>query len=244
MNLTLSKQEKKNDENFLLKVQTIQENENFISSNHQTEQDRLKAYLIESGFSNHYSSVENLTSSIELKLRRIELNEILGGDVNFSDFTMLEKLHYVFVQEENSLIDFELRRLENQEARDYYENFILVGRKKSLKENIVSQLEFFQKKAKSDKPRMYFGSSYGEIDYDDTGYNKTYIDLSVKTDSQLINLAVVKLKMEEDFVSFKLNKLIVMLYDYELIDTEEYNLYIYGTSDVNKIALTKYGFEY
>jgi Superfamily II helicase len=236
----LSKQEKK-DESYLLKVQTIQENETFISSNHKTEHDKLKAYLIESSISNHYSNIETATSSIELKLRRIKLDEILGENINFSDFTMLEKLNYLFVQEENSLIDFELNRLKNKEARDYYEHFIMVGRKKSLKENIISQLEFFQRKANSDKPRMYFGSSYGEIDYDDTGNNKIYIDLNTKTDSQLINLAVVKLKMEEDFVSFKLNKLIVMLYDYELIDTEEYNLYIYGTSDEHKIALTKYG---
>ena len=32
-----------------------------------------------------------------------------------------------------------------------------------------------------------------------------------------------------------------MLFDYNLIDKEDYNLYIYGTSDEQKIALTKYG---
>ncbi|TCO01480.1 DEAD/DEAH box helicase [Natronoflexus pectinivorans] len=235
------KQAKKTDPNYLLKVKIIQENEDFISANHASEQDKLKSYIIESGISNHYSDINELIQSIELKIRRLKLNEILGEDVNFNEFTMLEKLHYMFVKDINSLIDFEIGRLNNKEARDYYENFILIGRKKSLQENIISQFEFFKKKSQSTNPKMYFGSSYGEIDFDDLGYNKTYIDLRVKDDSQLINLAVVKLKMEEDFVSFKLNKFIVMLFDYKLIDLDEYNLYIYGTTDEQKIALTKYG---
>lgn len=238
---SIDKQLKKTDPDYLLKVKIIQENEDFISTNHTNDQDRLKSYLIESGISNHYSDINELIKSIEIKIRRIKLNEILGEDLNFNEFTMLEKLHYIFVKEISSLIDFEIARLNNKEARDYYENFILIGRKKSLKENIISQFEFFQRKSQSNNPKMYFGSSYGEVDFDDFGYNKTYIDLRTKDDSQLINLAVVKLKMEEDFVSFKLNKFIVMLYDYKLIDLDDYNLYIYGTTDEQKIALTKYG---
>lgn len=237
----IDKQEKKNDDNYLLKVATIQENEDFLTANNQGEDDKLKAYLIESGISNHFNNINDLVISIQQKIRRIKLYQILGEDINFSDFTMLEKLHFLFIQEEDSLIDFELIRLKNKEAREYYENFILIGRKKSLKENIISQFEFFKKKSQSDKPRLYFGTSYGETDYDDTGYNRTYIDLGEKKDTQLINLAVVKLKMEEDFVGFKLNKLIVMLFDYNLINKEDYNLYIYGTSNEQKIALTKYG---
>jgi superfamily II DNA or RNA helicase len=235
------KQQKKTDPDYILKVKIIQENEDFISANHVSNQDKLKSYLIESGISNHYSDINELIKSIELKIRRIKLNDIVGEDVNFSEFTMLEKLHYIFVEYINSLIDFELARLNNKEARDYYENFILIGRKKSLKENIFSQFEFFQRKSQSHNPKMYFGSSYGEVDFDDFGYNQIYIDLRSKSESQLINLAVVKLKMEEDFVSFKLNKFIVMLYDYKLIDLDDYNLYIYGTTDEQKIALTKYG---
>ncbi len=205
------------------------------------EVDKLKSYLIESGISNHYSDLNELVKTMGLNIRRLNQNEEFGEDLNFAEFTMLEKLHFLFVNDIDSLIDFELKRLNNREARDYYEHFILVGRKKSLKENIVSQFDFFRKKSASQNPKMYFGSSYGEVAYDDWGYNKIFIDLRSKNDNQLINLAVVKIKMEEDFVSFKLNKLIVMLYDFQLIDLNEYNSYIYGTTDEQKIALTKYG---
>jgi hypothetical protein len=47
--------------------------------------------------------------------------------------------------------------------------------------------------------------------------------------------------MEDDFISFKLNKFIVMLFDFELISLNEYNLFVYGTDDIKNIALTKSG---
>jgi hypothetical protein len=65
--------------------------------------------------------------------------------------------------------------------------------------------------------------------------------LTSKNETELVNLAIVKLKIEDDFVSFKLNKFIVMLYDYDLISTNEYNEYVYGTTDQHKIELTKIG---
>lgn len=240
-NFDIENQSRKNNSDFVDKVKHIQENEEFISSIHEGQINKLKTYLIESGIVDHYSDDEELIESVFRNIRRIKLNNLLGEDINWSEFSMLEKINFLFVEGIASIDDYEIKRLEYKEARNYYENFILVGRKKSLKENITSQFEFFKKKANSVEPRMYFGGAYGEEDYYQEGRNKVFVNLKGKSDRKLINLAVVKLKMEEDFISFKLNKLIVMLYDYSLIDTEDYNLYIYGTTDENKIAMTKYG---
>lgn len=49
------------------------------------------------------------------------------------------------------------------------------------------------------------------------------------------------MKIEEDFVSFKLNKLINFLYDFGLITKSEYNLNTYGTDNEELINLTKIG---
>lgn len=68
-----------------------------------------------------------------------------------------------------------------------------------------------------------------------------YVNLSRKTDVQLVNLAIVKLKIEEDFVGFKLNKLIVFLYDFKLITEDYYFNYVYGTTDLNIINLVRFG---
>ena len=49
------------------------------------------------------------------------------------------------------------------------------------------------------------------------------------------------LKIEEDFVSFKLTKLIVFLYDFKIIPEDYYFNYMYGTTDMNIINLVRYG---
>ncbi|MFL0120275.1 hypothetical protein V2611_00585, partial [Tenacibaculum maritimum] len=38
-----------------------------------------------------------------------------------------------------------------------------------------------------------------------------------------------------------LNKFIIFLYDFNLITQEEYHEYVYGTTDIKKIAMTKFG---
>ncbi len=38
-----------------------------------------------------------------------------------------------------------------------------------------------------------------------------------------------------------INKFIVFLYDFKIITKDEYNEFIYGTTDEDKIELTKYG---
>lgn len=234
----LKKQSKKNDNSYFKKVSQCQDEEKFISSVLISKYDNLKAYLIESGITYHYNNIDSLTNSLVIKLQKIEDN---ADEINFQELSVLEKIHFLFIDNENSLNDFEINRLQNIAARDYYEKFILISRKKSLNENIISQFEYFKKKANSDSPKLYFGTTYGEVDYLANGYNKTYVDLGIKTDNELINLSVVKIKMEEEFVGFKLNKLIVFLFDFNLIEQEDYLLYIFGTTDEQKIALTKYG---
>ena len=49
---------------------------------------------------------------------------------------------------------------------------------------------------------MYIGESYGEIPYPGTSPRtgrKVYIDLSTKTKAEMVNIAIAKLKIEEDF---------------------------------------------
>lgn len=228
-------------EDYKKKMEVIQENERFINSLPSTVFDQLKKDLIESGINNYYNNVEEATSHIILRINSVLDDQVL----EWTEMPMMEKIEYLFIHDFNFLSDFEVKRLKNKMARNYYEHFILVGQKQSLNENIKSQFEYFKEKAKSDDPMLYFGSAYGEEPYETESYRNfsenVYVNLMHKSDEELINLAVVKLKIEEDFVSFKLNKFIVIMFDYDLITLDEYNLYIYGTTDEKKISLTKYG---
>jgi hypothetical protein len=223
------------------KARETQENERFLTSIHESKHDEVRAYLIQSGIMEFYND------SPEVIDRFVDKCEVLrdGLFTDWASMTMMEKISYIFIHTPDNVSDIEVRRLSFAEARNYYETHILVAQKKSLNENINSQVKYFKQLAKSDSSRLYFGHSYGEVPYVSDAYSNysqnVYVDLSTKSNEQLVNLAVVKLKMEDDFISFKLNKFIVMLYDFELISADEYNLYIYGTTDEEKIGLAKFG---
>jgi hypothetical protein len=226
---------------YVEKITAVQENERFLTAAPETKEDELRAYLIQSGIIEFYSH------SAEVIRRFIAESPVLATNPpeSWTTAPMMEKIAYLFLQGIDSIIDFEVRRLLHAEAKNYYEAHILVAQKKSLNENINSQIRYFKEKASSQDSKMYFGRSFGEEPYETEAYltplNNTYVNLANKDDRELVNLALVKLKMEDDFVSFKINKFIVMLFDYGLISTDEYNRYIYGTTDEKKIRLTKYG---
>ncbi len=83
--------------------------------------------------------------------------------------------------------------------------------RRALKQNIIYLVEHYKAEREKVRPYKYFGRSYGEIPspYRPSREN-TYVDLIGKSDEKLVNLAIVKLKMEDDFVSFKLNKFIII----------------------------------
>ncbi|MHB8058109.1 MAG: DEAD/DEAH box helicase family protein [Desulfuromonadaceae bacterium] len=226
---------------YLDKVTAVQENERYLTATPDTKEDEIRAYLIQSGIVEFYSDSAKLICRIIAELPVLATNPPEW----WTAASMMERIEYLFLRGIDSITDFEVRRLSHAEARNYYESHILIAQKKSLNENINSQVKYFKQKANSHDSKMYFGQSYGEEPYETESYpshnDNAYVDLAKKNDRKLVNLAVVKLKMEDDFVSFKINKFIVMLYDYGLISTDEYNRYIYGTIDAKKIRLTKYG---
>jgi hypothetical protein len=216
----------------------IQEQEKFLNKVPVDESESLKQYLIESGIGTFYSNIDLLTAEL-----RVRIDEIATRD-DWEPLKMMDKIFDLFLRDITQVSDFEFRRLNSSEARSYYDFHILVSQRRALKQNIIYQFEYFKKRVEDDLAVFYFGETYGERERNPGSVPpepKVYIDLSTKSDTELVNLAIVKLKMEDDFVSFKLSKFIVMMYDYELITRDAYNEYIYGTTDQTKIELTKIG---
>jgi len=216
----------------------VQQNEQFLTRPPANEKERLKQYLIETGISTLYSDLDLLVEVLSERMNAIPLRE------DWRALDMLSKIYDLFLRDIMIVSDFEFKRLALPEARNYYEFHITVNQHRALKQNIIYQHDYFKKRIEQNRPSFYFGPTYGESarnKYAQPPEAETYIDLSTKTETELVNLAIVKLKMEDDFVSFKLNKFIVMLYDFELITQDEYNMYIYGTADQTRIDLTKIG---
>lgn len=221
-----------------VEVVKILDAEEFICSEYIDENDKLKKYLIENSISEIYSDVDKLVDDINKKISIIKNNKDKWSKLN-----IIDKIYELFVHNIGYINDFEFDRLNNIEARKYYDGFIYYSNNRSLKENIDSLVVYFNEKAKRGED-LYIGESYGEKTKETDSYRngkEVYVDLSNKSYEDKVNLAIVKLKIEEDFIGYKLNKFIVMMKDYELITEEEYNNCIYGTNDEKKISLIKLG---
>lgn len=115
-------------------------------------------------------------------------------------------------------------------------------RRRSLQQNIRYELEYFKTRKISRDPYMFMGSSYGEVYRPEDEERKLlYVDLRQKNETEMLNLAIIKLKIEDDFLSYKFNKFVELLHEYELITDEEYNFTTYGTEDEFEIKLVKQG---
>ena len=57
----------------------------------------------------------------------------------------------------------------------------------------------------------------------------------------MANIAIIKHKIEEDFVNFKLRSFFKLMYDYNVLNEDEYNNIVYGTKDEKKINLIRNG---
>jgi superfamily II DNA or RNA helicase len=216
----------------------IEFTEFLINENDTSLESKIKYSFIENNIDDFYWNMESVIPSI------IENFKIIS---NRND--VISTIYEVFILNiENQIKDYEIERLKNEKARNYYKNYIDVIQLLSLKDKINNTLKYFEVKAQNENDsHLFIGSSFGEVinpspKYRNNEYlQEVYVNLSGKNRQQLANICLVKIKLEEDFVSFKLKKLITFLYDFELITKKAYFLAVYGTDDENVINLTRIG---
>ncbi len=199
----------------------------------------VKKYLIENAIDNFYNDVEAAAYSIIQNKSKYQFDEEEG---------IVDIIQKIFViSSDGNMKDYEIERLKNTKAVAYYNHYLKVLQKQALNERINSTVSYFKEKRLSTDTQLFIGSSYGEERRASRKYNcseygaEVYINLKNKTEAELVNFAIVKLKIEEDFVNFKLNKLIVCLHDLGIIPDDYYNLHVYGTTDLSLINLVRYG---
>ena len=216
----------------------IIENENIFFSVADDSVQELKQRMISLGMNTIYNISDELGKTILGRINRIKDHPQLHK----SHF--LDRLRYIFIRHcDESINDDEFVRLKNDKTIAYYKMFF-ENRKRSLKENVAREVAYFQRRVAEGDSLMYIGESYGEQTYEKNerkAYHNVYIDLSRKTIRQLANIAIVKQKMEDDFVSFKLRMFFQLMKDYSILSEDEYNEILYGTTDRKKIYLVKTG---
>lgn len=74
------------------------------------------------------------------------------------------------------------------------------------------------------------------------GYKPSWVDVRKKSDKQLINLAIVRIKEEQDFLDHSIMKFVEVLHDLNVLDEHFYLNIKYGTTDKTRILLIKNGY--
>ena len=222
------------------KIKSIQENEKIFFSEPNTPQKKIEKKLVELGINNIYRELSQVVNILYKKFIYYRNNP---QEIN--NLHIMDKLKFFFIDELTQYIDdYAVKRLENDLAIKYYKVF-LKNKKLSLKQKISEQFDYY----KSQNIPLYIGTSFGEKSFDEIKnigtserYSpKVYIDLSTKTDKEIVNFIILKQCIEDDFVSFKLFMFFQLMLDYRIINLDEYNQVVYGSNDTKFIQLVKLG---
>ena len=140
------------------------------------------------------------------------------------------------------ILEENLKRLLNIPTRKFY-SMILEWRSlsASYKEMIGSFTRYWNS-LRDENLLIYVGAKWGQVKRNITDHQPLYIDLRGKDNSARVNIAIIRIKEEQDFVEFNLIKYVDILAELELIDLSFYDRIKYCSSDKKIIALLKNGF--
>lgn len=160
---------------------------------------------------------------------------------------LLEAIYEIFLKDIKLMEeDGEFARLAHDAARKFYSMFL--GWKMGgapYNQMIQSFLRYWkglEEKANSNETiPVYVGHSWGEIKRFENEHRPRHVDLRKKDVKQRINIAIIRIKEEQDFIDYNLMKYIDVLHDLELVESNFYDRVKYGSSDQKVICLLKNG---
>ena len=240
-NLKIDSRSKKREdalENPLLtKVLIEDENEKNIIKNLENETEKNNEINTEIG---KYCLENNITEFEIKKNENVMQNRLENIRADGKQYSIMDLVYILFIENvEYIKDDFELLRLENEKARAFYTMFINWKRNNvTYNEMINNMLKYWKD---TELNYLYIGSKWGECKRLDTDRIPNYVRLITKTDEQKVNYAIKKIKIENDFIDYKLMKYIEILFKLELIDKDVFNEVKYGTSNEMQIYFQREG---
>ncbi len=91
---------------------------------------------------------------------------------------------------------------------------------------------------------IWVGSKWGDVKRFETEHTSAYVRRSTKSRGALVNLAIVRIKAELDFLDYNLMKYLEILFSLELVEETFYLKLKYGTADRYVIALLRNGMSF
>ncbi len=186
------------------------------------------------------SCFRNNIYDFDILLSENKLNaNIASYDTIGSIDELMDAIYDIFLKNIEITND-DFGRLKNKSARSFYSMILNWKMGGSSYKQLIGKFTKYWKGLPDQI--IYVGNKWGEIAYEEKSPKKQYVDLRTKSDGEKINLAIVRIKEEQDFVDFNLVKYIEVLNDVSLLDNEFYDKVKYGSSDKSMICLMKNGY--
>lgn len=172
--------------------------------------------------------------------QQVEVYKCEGIKINNSN-TLLETINELFIQHLPDNGDENLKRLKNKEAQNFYSMmFDWRVKNKSYAEMISSFIVYWNQLYKKDRNVMVYVGKWGDVRRQGSSVAR-YTKFAEKNRTQVVNLAIVRIKEEQDFIDNTLIKYVEVLHDLNLIEERFYAQIKYGTDDERTICLIKNG---
>ncbi len=177
---------------------------------------------------------------LECELEISEYLEEVGGDEHLIDDLdeLMDVIHHAFIDYIPDGSNRNLQRLKEEPAKRFYRMFLSWRmRNASYNEMIKRFLDYW---AEIPDPLVYV-DKWGDTSREGS-YSDSWVNIGEKSNKERVNLAIVRIKEEQDFLDNQIMKFIEMLNDLEMLDEAFYKQIKYGTTDENKITMMKNGF--
>lgn len=157
---------------------------------------------------------------------------------------LIELIQEVFLRgvELERSADGLVRLDESEAARNFYSMFLSWRAEGAPLKLMIARYLSYWKRQEDDL--IYVGSKWGEIKRSPTEHAAAYVRRSTKSRPALVNLAIVRIKAELDFLDYNLMKYLEILFALQLVDENFYLKLKYGTDDRFVICLLRNGFSF
>lgn len=198
---------------------------------------RVKTDIGEACFANNISEFDIFEAEEELDNQILQY-KVLDGVITDTEelFNALYNMFFCRIENDN------IKRFEHKETRNFYKMFLDWRITNASLNYMINSFMKYWKSILLDNTKekdIFVGNRWGDKKRE--GYLELWTDISEKSESQLINLAIVRIKEEQDFLDNTIIKYIEVLHDMQLLDEDLYLKIKYGTSDNRIIVCLKNG---
>lgn len=193
---------------------------------------------------------ENNISEIDIHTHEHEIEKQIeyyreNNSLISDEETLINLIFYFFINKMDDGEKYnELSRLKNTDAQKFYAMFLSWKIKNTPFKLIIRNfIKYWDSIPENSQKEFVFVGKWGDETFGN-GHRPHWVNISKKTKVEKINLAIVRIKEEDDFLDYQILKFIEVLNDISLIDEEFYLKLKYGTMNKNIIILINDGFSH